>query len=92
MTAANHHHAFARSDKSTLGVWWWTMDRWLLGAATLLVLAGVLLSFGNSPAAAARIGFPDPFHFAVRQTVFGLAGAGVMLAASMLTPRARAAA
>jgi cell division protein FtsW len=88
--AASHprgHHAFARSDKSPLGVWWWTMDRWLLGATCILVLAGILLSFGNSPAAAARIGFKDPFHFAVRQLIFGIGGAAVMIAASMLTPR-----
>ncbi|RZJ86926.1 MAG: hypothetical protein EON88_23805 [Brevundimonas sp.] len=80
-------HAFARSDKSALGVWWWTMDRWLLGATAVLILAGILLSFGNSPAAASRIGYSDPFHFAVRQTVFGVAGAVIMLACSMLTPR-----
>ena len=80
-------HAFARSDRSFLGVWWWTMDRWLFGAAAVLVVLGILLSFGNSPAAAARMNFNDPFHFALRQTVFGLAGAGVMLAASLLSPR-----
>jgi cell division protein FtsW len=89
MSTASHqnHHAFARSDKTPLGIWWWTMDRWLLGATSLLVLAGILLSFGNSPAAAARIGYSDPFHFAVRQLIFGIGGAVVMLAASMLTPR-----
>ena len=90
MTASlpsQRHHAFARSDKSQLGVWWWTMDRWLLGATCLLVLAGILLSFGNSPAAAARIGYHDPFHFAVRQLIFGIGGAAVMIATSMLTPR-----
>lgn len=84
---ASQHHAFARSDRSFLGVWWWTMDRWLFGAAAVLVLLGILLSFGNSPAAAARMNFNDPFHFALRQTVFGLAGAGVMLAVSLLSPR-----
>jgi cell division protein FtsW len=80
-------HAFARSDKSPLGVWWWTMDRWLLGATAVLIMAGILLSFGNSPAAAARIGYSNPFHFAIRQTVFGIGGAVIMLMASMLTPR-----
>ena len=90
MTAASspqRRHAFARSDKSALGIWWWTMDRWLLGATCLLVLVGILLSFGNSPAAAARIGYHDPFHFAVRQLIFGISGAAVMIASSMLTPR-----
>jgi len=81
------HHTFARTDRSPLGVWWWTMDRWLLGATCILVVLGILLSFGNSPAAAARMNISDPFHFATRQTVFAIAGAGLMLAVSMLTPR-----
>ncbi|MET0338529.1 MAG: putative lipid II flippase FtsW [Caulobacter sp.] len=80
-------HAFARTDRSPLGVWWWTMDRWLLGAAAMLIVTGVLLSFGNSPAAASRMNVSDPFHFAIRQTVFGVAAAGLMLVVSMLTPR-----
>ena len=48
------HHAFARSDRSPLGVWWWTMDRWLLGVVATLIGLGVLMSFAASPAAAAR--------------------------------------
>ena len=65
-------HAFARSDRSFLGVWWWTMDRWLFGAAAVLVVLGILLSFGNSPAAAARMNFTDPFHFAIRPCAFAV--------------------
>ncbi len=48
------HHAFARSDRSALGMWWWTVDRWLLGAVAILMVIGVALSFASSPAAAAR--------------------------------------
>ena len=81
-------HAFARTDKSHLGVWWWTTDRWLLGAAAALVLLGVMLSFASSPAATARIGMADPFHFALRQSVFAVLAGTVMVAASMLSPRA----
>ena len=55
-------HAFARTDRSPLGVWWWTVDHLLLGAVAMLVVIGVILSFGNSPAAAARMGLADPFH------------------------------
>ena len=39
-------HAFARTDRSRLGVWWWTIDRWLLGAAAILMQQGI-----TSPAA-----------------------------------------
>ncbi|MGQ3017154.1 putative lipid II flippase FtsW [Phenylobacterium sp.] len=80
-------HAFARSDRSALGVWWWTIDRWLLGAAAVLIGLGILLSFAASPAAAARMNVGDPFHFALRQCVFAVIGASVLVAASMLEVR-----
>ena len=87
MTTATHHHAFARTDRSRLGVWWWTTDHVLLGATTILILLGVMLSFGNSPAAAARMHVSDPFHFAVRQCLFAVGGAAILLSVSMLSPR-----
>lgn len=80
-------HAFARTDRSPLGVWWWTTDRWLLGATAILVTLGVLLSFASSPAAAQRIGLDDQFHFAIRQLVFGVGAATIVLAVSMLSPK-----
>ena len=43
-------HAFARTDRSRLGVWWWTTDHWLLGATAVLMTVGVLLSFASSTA------------------------------------------
>ena len=81
------HQAFARSDRSPIGVWWWTMDRWLLGAVAVLLLLGVLMSFAASPAAAARMNVGDPFHFALRQCVFAGAGAAILLGASLLDDR-----
>lgn len=80
-------HAFARTDRSHLGVWWWTTDRWLLGATAILMTVGMLLSFASSPAAAQRIGLDDQFHFALRQCVFGAAAAVIALTTSMLSPR-----
>lgn len=81
------HHAFARSDRSAVGMWWWTIDRWLLGSVAILMVIGVLLSFAASPAAAARMNLGDPFHFAIRQSVFAIGGAAMLLGASMLSPR-----
>jgi cell division protein FtsW len=80
-------HAFARSDRSSIGVWWWTTDHLLLGATAALIGLGVLLQFGTSPAAASRLDIAWPFHFAVRQCVFAAGGAAILLATSMLTPR-----
>ncbi len=85
MTAQTH--AFARSDRSRLGLWWWTTDRVLLGFAMALIAAGVLLQFGTSPAAAQRLDIPWPFHFAVRQCLFAAGGAALLIGASLLTPR-----
>jgi len=81
------HAAFARSDRSPIGVWWWTMDRWLLGAVGILLVLGVMMAFAASPAAAARLNLSDPFHFALRQSVFAAVGAAVLIAASVLDDR-----
>ncbi|HUZ12526.1 MAG TPA: putative lipid II flippase FtsW [Caulobacteraceae bacterium] len=80
-------HAFPRTDRTALGVWWWTVDHLLLGATLALIGLGVLLSFGASPAAASRLDLPDPFHFAVRQAVYAALGVCVLVAVSMLSPR-----
>ena len=88
MTAiASQPHAFNRNDRTRMGVWWWTVDHWLLGATALLILTGVMLSFTSSPAEAARLHIADPFHFAVRQSIFGIGAAAVVMSVSMLSAR-----
>lgn len=77
-------HAFARTDRSPLGMWWWTTDRLLLAAVVTLMVLGVALSFASSPAAAARMGIADPFHFILRQCVFAGASGALLLGVSML--------
>jgi cell division protein FtsW len=84
MTTAGNAHAFPRSDRSALGVWWWTVDRWMLGMVAVLICIGVVVSFAASPAAAARMNIGDPFHFAVRQCVFASIAATVLICVSML--------
>ena len=80
-------HAFARTDRSAIGVWWWTTDRLMLGITAVLIGLGVMLSFGSSPAAAIRTHMHDPFHYAVRQCVFGALAAAIVVGVSMLSPR-----
>jgi cell division protein FtsW len=80
-------HAFARSDRSPLGVWWWTVDRWMLGVVAMLIAVGVLMSFAASPAAAARMNIGDPFHFAVRQCVFAGLSVALLIGVSMMEVR-----
>ncbi|MBS0361465.1 MAG: putative lipid II flippase FtsW [Proteobacteria bacterium] len=76
-------HAFARSDRTFIGVWWWTVDRWMLGVVVLLIAIGVVIAFAASPAAAARMNIGDPFHFAVRQCVFAAISMCILIVTSM---------
>lgn len=73
----------ARTDKSLLGAWWWSIDRWTLGTLMVLVISGILLVSAASPSVAERIGLP-PFYFVVRHLVFLVPSIGLMMAASML--------
>jgi len=86
MTTA-YAQPFSRTDRSTAGLWWWTVDHWLLGGVAALMFLGVALSFASSPAAAARIGIDNELHFALRQLMFSVAGAGILLSTSMMSPR-----
>ena len=71
----------SRLDRSPVAIWWRTIDRWFLAAFLSLMGLGILLSFAASPAVAERIGL-DSFHFATRQIVFMVPGAGAMLGVS----------
>ena len=58
-----------RDDRSVIGQWWWTVDRWSLGGILAIMAFGVLLTLAASPPAAERIG-ADTFVFARRQFLF----------------------
>lgn len=77
---------FSRTDKSQFGEWWWTVDRWMLTAVLVLMVAGMLFSFAASPPVAQRLGLTD-YHFVIRQAVFLLPAAGVMIGTSLLDAR-----
>ncbi|CAN0655953.1 putative lipid II flippase FtsW [Nitratireductor aquimarinus] len=76
----------SRTDRSPVANWWWTIDRWFLGAFLLLMGLGVVLSFAASPAVADRIGLSS-FHFVTRQIVYMLPAVVVMIGVSFLSPR-----
>ncbi len=76
----------SRADNSTLGRWWWTIDRWTLGAVGTLIGVGYIMMLAASPAVAERIGQSRDI-FILKQVVFlALAGA-VVIGVSLLTPR-----
>ena len=75
-----------RDDRSVIGQWWWTVDRWSLGAVLAIMAFGVMLTLAASPPAAERIG-ADSFMFAKRQFVFLPIALMLMLAISLASPR-----
>lgn len=77
---------FARTDRSVLGRWWWTVDRWTLAAVITLMLSGVVMIMAASPPVAERIG-ADAFHFVRRHFVFLVPAVGLLLGVSLLSPR-----
>lgn len=77
---------FGRTDRSVLGRWWWTVDRWTIAALFMLVGVGILLTMAASPAVAERIG-AESFHFVRRQFVFLVPALIIMIGVSLLTPK-----
>jgi cell division protein FtsW len=77
---------FARIDQSPVARWWWTVDRWSLGALALLIGFGTVMSMAASPAVAERLGYA-PLHFAERHLVMVPLALAIMLGVSLLPPR-----
>ncbi|MEE2705065.1 MAG: putative peptidoglycan glycosyltransferase FtsW [Pseudomonadota bacterium] len=62
-------NAFTRNDTSVLGIWWWTIDKYMLVIIGLLFLVGSVLILAAGPPAAYRIG-ADSFYFVRKQFLF----------------------
>ncbi len=75
-----------QTGEAILPRWWRTVDRWTLGAVLLLFAIGILLGFASSPPLAARTGL-SPFHFVIRQAIFGGMALTAMVVISMMSPR-----
>lgn len=74
-----------RMDTSTVGRWWWTVDKWMLAATALLIAIGILLNLAAGPPAAGRIG-ATTFHFVRKQMAFLPLALMVMFGLSLLAP------
>jgi cell division protein FtsW len=77
---------FARIDDRPVARWWWTVDRWTLGALLLLIGFGAVMSMAASPPVALRLGY-RPWHFVDRQLAAVPVALALMFAASLLSPR-----
>ncbi|MFZ5790719.1 MAG: putative lipid II flippase FtsW [Pseudomonadota bacterium] len=77
---------FARTDRSILGRWWWTVDRWTLAAVGLLIAIGMMMSVAASPAVATRIRL-DSFTLAKHQFALLPVAIAILVGVSLLSPR-----
>jgi cell division protein FtsW len=78
--------SLARTDTSVIGRWWWTVDRWSLGALILLLFFGVLMVFAASPAVAVRLNLGS-YHFVQRHLIILPVGLLVIVLISLLAPK-----
>ncbi len=78
--------ALSRSDTSTLGRWWWTVDRWTLLAVATLIGFGYVMMLAASPAVAERI-HQSRDVFILKQVVFLALAGMVVVGTSLLSPR-----
>ena len=76
----------ARSRRFALTAWWRTVDKLMLAALLVVMLAGIVLSLAASPPVAARLGL-DPFYFVNRHVLYLIPAVAVMLGTSLLSPR-----
>ncbi|GAA6154898.1 putative lipid II flippase FtsW [Pyruvatibacter sp.] len=76
----------ARTDKSAIAQWWWTVDRWTFAALILLLGLGTVMSLAASPAVATRIGL-EPYHFFYRHLIYLVPALLIMFGVSLLSPR-----
>ena len=78
--------ALSRADTSTIGRWWWSVDRVTLLALAVLIGIGYVLALAATPGISMRL--TDPHTMAMIKQIFFLgAGGAVMLGLSMLSLR-----
>ncbi|MFM8700093.1 MAG: FtsW/RodA/SpoVE family cell cycle protein [Hyphomicrobiales bacterium] len=76
----------SRIERGPLADWWWTVDRTLLVMFVMLMLFGVLASLAGSPPVAERLNY-GTFHFVIRQMIFVVPAAMILVVTSFLSPR-----
>jgi cell division protein FtsW len=76
----------SRADNSTLGRWWWTVDRWTLTAICVLIGFGYIMMLAASPAVADRIHVSRDL-FILKQVVFLAVAGAIVVGVSLCSPR-----
>ncbi|MEQ9153236.1 MAG: putative lipid II flippase FtsW [Parvibaculum sp.] len=76
----------ARTNRSLIAEWWWTVDKWTLLMLVCLMIVGGVLALAASPAVAMRIHLP-PFYFVYKQLAFFVPAIVVLIGVSLLNVR-----
>lgn len=76
----------ARTDRSVIAEWWFSVDRPMLAAVLMLMALGTVVALAASPAAARKIG-AEPLYLFQRQLLFMAPASLLLIGSSMLTPR-----
>ena len=74
-----------QSGDPVLPRWWRTIDKWTMSCILILFAIGLLLGLASSPPLAAKNGL-EPFHYVIRQAIFGGMAMIVLFAVSMMSP------
>ncbi len=85
MTEMVHGTVPVQTGEPILPRWWRTIDKTTMLCILLLFGVGLLLGFAASPPLAARNNL-EPFHYVIRQGVFGGIALAVMMITSMMSP------
>jgi cell division protein FtsW len=76
---------FARTERTVISTWWWTIDRVLLSGIVVLTVIGVILVIAASPPVGVRK-YHDAMHFVVRHIAFLAPSAAFLFVSSLLKP------
>jgi cell division protein FtsW len=74
----------SRADNSGFARWWWTIDRVTFIAVVALMAIGLVLAFAASPAATGSNLSAGNFSYALKQLIFAMTAAGILIGASLL--------
>jgi cell division protein FtsW len=75
-----------RSDRSVLGRWWWSVDRWTLFALVVIMAFGIVLIQAATPAVAIKHGL-DRDYFIMRHLAMLSVAVVIIFITSLLPPR-----
>jgi cell division protein FtsW len=76
----------SRAQRTLIGDWWWTIDRTLLLALSILMTAGLVFLMAGGPPVAERLGL-STFHFVGRQVAYLVPAIFILLVVSFLNLR-----